>query len=302
MELDIKTNITNNLVVFNNYEFVKSQINNFIKKYENIIVSEETLKDSTKDRAYLNKISKTLNDRRIDIEKQFKEQFEPFKKQVDSLIEPIKKASENIDIQIKKFEEIEKENKKTSIFDYFNSKIGDLRDLIGFGDIFNEKWLNKSFTIKNIEELIDGILRKINQDLLVIDSLKTNKENILKDFYLKSKFDLSATLQEKTRLEEREKALKELEEKKAKEKQEQMQKLAEEFNNKPIEERYNQPQQQAKQEEDKLEILDKAIEKKQEEQQQQKLYKCSFEVVDTKEKLQLLKEFLINNNINYKRI
>ena len=139
MELDIKTNITNDLVIFNNYDFVKQQVLDFVEKYNNVIVSEEVVDNAKKDRAQLNKIAKALNNKRIDIEKKFKEQFEPFKAQVNSLIEPIEKASKNIDIQIKGFEEREKEQKYNSIKEYFESVISDLKDIVKFKMIYDTK-------------------------------------------------------------------------------------------------------------------------------------------------------------------
>lgn len=295
MELDIKTNITNDLVIFNNYDFVKQQVLDFVEKYNNVIVSEEAVDSAKRDRAALNNVAKALNNKRIDIEKKFKEQFEPFKAQVNSLIEPIEKASKNIDIQIKGFEEREKEQKYNSIKEYFESVIGDLKDIVKFEMIYDIKWLNKNHTIKNIQETINQIIKHIQTDFEILN--KEEKATYLKDFYLNNKFDLSLTMQEKARIEAREKQLKELEEKKVKEQQEQMQKLAEQFNQQSIEEKYDIESQPQKQEE---EI--KQGRQEEEKQEQQKLYKCSFEVVDTKEKLQLLKDFLINNNINYKRL
>ena len=296
MELDIKTNITNDLVIFNNYDFVKQQVLDFVEKYNNIIVSEEAVDSAKRDRATLNNVAKALNSKRIDIEKKFKEQFEPFKAQVNSLIEPIEKASKNIDIQIKGFEEREKEQKYNSIKEYFENVIGDLKDIVKFEMIYDIKWLNKNPTIKNIQETINQIIKHIQTDFEILN--KEEKATYLKDFYLNNKFDLSLTIQEKARIEAREKQLKELEEKKVKEQQEQMQKLAEQFNQQSIEEKYDIESQPQKQEE-KQTPHEKQEEEKQE---QQKLYKCSFEIVDTKEKLQLLKDFLINNNINYKRL
>ena len=297
MELDIKTNITNDLVIFNNYDFVKQQVLDFVEKYNNIIVSEEAVDSAKRDRAALNNVAKALNSKRIDIEKKFKEQFEPFKAQVNSLIEPIEKASKNIDIQIKGFEEREKEQKYNSIKEYFESVIGDLKDIVKFEMIYDIKWLNKNPTIKNIQETINQIIKHIQTDFEILN--KEEKATYLKDFYLNNKFDLSLTMQEKARIEAREKQLKELEEKKVKEQQEQMQKLAEQFNQQSIEEKYDIESQSQKQEEKQTPHEKQEEEEKQE---QQKLYKCSFEIVDTKEKLQLLKDFLINNNINYKRL
>ena len=295
MELDIKTNITNDLVIFNNYNNVKQKVLDFVEKYNNVIVNEDAINNAKKDRATLNNIVKTLNNKRIEIEKKFKEQFEPFKAQVNSLIEPIEKASKNIDLQVKGFEERKKEQKHNSIKEYFESVIGDLKNIVKFETIYNDKWLNKGFTIDNVKELIDQIIKHIQTDFEILN--KEEKSTYLKDFYLNNKLVLSLTMQEKARIEEREKQLKELEEKRIREKQEEIQKLAEQFNQKSIEEKYNIESQPQKQEE---EI--KQERQKEEKQEQQKLYRCSFEVIDTKEKLQLLREFLINNNINYKRL
>ena len=292
MELDIKTNITNDLVVFNNYETIQQQVAEFVSKYDNMVVSEDDLEQAAKDRALLNKIAKTMNDKRISIEKQFKEQFEPFKNQVNSLIEPIKTASENIDKQVKNFEENTKRIKKEAIQQNFDYVFESLKDLIPFNLVFNEKWLNKGFTFENLQEILNEMFTKINQDLEILN--KEEKANQLKDYYINNKFDLSATFKEKTRIEGQEQKIKAIEEKKRIEEEEkkkaELAKLAEEYNQKPITEKYNEVKQ---------EIIEAP---KQEEKQEEKKYKVSFYIVETKDKLNLLKDFLVNNNINYEVI
>ena len=104
---------------------------------------------------------------------------------------------------------------------------------------------------------------------------------------MSNKFDLSLTLQEKARIEAREKQLKELEEKKVKEQQEQMQKLAEQFNQKSVEEKYIS--------EEKTEEV--------KENKETKLYNFTFQIIDaTEEQVRAIGKCFKENKINYKKL
>ena len=48
-----------------NFSEVKTWVENGLKKYENIVYTEDTMTQAKKDRAELNKLSKALNDKRL---------------------------------------------------------------------------------------------------------------------------------------------------------------------------------------------------------------------------------------------
>lgn len=105
-----------------------------------------------------------------------------------------------IDKQIKVFEEKQKELKKKEISKIYEDNIDDLKELLSLQKIWNEKWLNTTYKIRDIELEIIGIINKVKIDLKVIEDMKSEFEIQLKDKYLVT-LDLTSVMQEKSRLE-----------------------------------------------------------------------------------------------------
>ncbi len=55
--------------------------------------------------------------------------------------------------------------KREQIKAIFNAYIGDYKDLIIFDSIFNPRWLNKTYTMKKIEEEINHLVVKTSDDM-----------------------------------------------------------------------------------------------------------------------------------------
>ena len=66
--------------------------------------------------------------------------------------------------------------------------------------IWNEKWLNTTYKIRDIELEILGTINRVETDLKVIEDMKSEFEIQLKDKYL-STLELTNVMQEKNRLE-----------------------------------------------------------------------------------------------------
>lgn len=168
MELKIKEYQLPAPIVFN-YEELKAELVAKMQDYETAVYTEDTVKDAKADRAKLNSLKKTLNDERIRREKEYLEPFQAFKSQVNEIIGIIDKPIGVIDRQIKGFEEDQKATKREQIGSIWqNIKHPEWLTL---PRLFNDKWLNKTATIKSIElELIDKVAQ-INKDLDTIKAL-----------------------------------------------------------------------------------------------------------------------------------
>ena len=131
--------------------------------------------------------------------------------------------------------------------------------------ILNTKWKNKGTKLIEITQEIIESIEKIRVDLQTIEKLNTEKESVLKDFYLKNGFDIGKTLAEKIRLDEQEQKLVELKVKQEEERlkneeyrkqREEQQRIQAEQNlqvQKEREDALKQQQQEQKQEEQKQE-------------------------------------------------
>jgi hypothetical protein len=259
-----------------NYEDIKKWITEKAKEYKSMVYTEETITNAKSDRATLNKVAKALNDEKIRIKKEVLKPFEDFESKCKELQGIITDASNSIDIQVKAFETKEQEEKKKQIEDLFNTYIGDFKELIIFEQIFNQRWLNKTYTIKKIEDEIKHLIAKTTTDLKVIDA-QIQDESInksVKNYYFNNITDpsiLGNSLQEGMKIDENNKKLEQLRN---------TQKVTSE-------------EQNIKENSEKItNIVSKT----------ENLIQIDFRVITTKEKFMKLKEFLEINEIDYRRV
>jgi hypothetical protein len=245
---------------------LKKEIKPQLELYKNTIYTEETIKNAKEDRAKLNKLEKAINDKKIEITKLFNKPLEEYVAESKEASSLIKEAIVAIDSQVKTFEKRQKDEKLKQIEEFFSENIGELVGLLKFADTYNEKWLNATYKMSDIEEEIKTVISKTTADLVVIVSLKSEFDMQLKDYYLQ-KLDLSATLMEKIRLEKQKEKLEEL----------------------------KQKQEEEKKASNIVNTMSEVIAEKVAEELQQ----IDFRVQITEKQKILLREFLKNNSIKY---
>ncbi len=169
-------------IEFKGYEEIKQQLEEDVSKYQNYIVTEDTLDVDTKLRAELNKKAKAIDDKRKEIEKLVSEPIKEFKAKCDVLKNLYTEVSQKIDIQIKTFEEERKEKKKEEIFALLDklSKEKGLEDKYQSLIEFDERYLNKTYEMKDIEKdlinKIDVLLTQQNEEKANIEAIKKQVE------------------------------------------------------------------------------------------------------------------------------
>jgi hypothetical protein len=184
-----------------NYDELKTQLEQQLKKYEGLVYSDENIKQARADKATLNNFKKAIEARRIEIKKQCLLPYDTFEVKVKDLIAMVDKPVNAITTQVTNYEQLIKDEKLAGIKIVYADRVGDLAKLVPFDKIFNERWLNVTYKGSDIEKEIKELFVKIEADLKVIDELQTDYSLQIKDTYLKN-YDLTAALQEKTRLEE----------------------------------------------------------------------------------------------------
>lgn len=183
-----------------NYDDLHNWVTEQTEKYNNLVYTDDTIKEAKEDRAKLNKFRDNLDNARKDVKKRYLEPYNNFETEVKKLLAIVDEPLNAIDAQVKDYEERKKAEKKQQIEEYFNTVIGDLSKFITLDKIFNQKWLNASVSIKNVKEEISNILLKTNTDFKTIKDLKSEWELTLIDTYFKE-LDLGAALREQKRLE-----------------------------------------------------------------------------------------------------
>ncbi len=186
---------------------IKDKVKNALVNFKAENYNEDNIDKAKDDKALLNKTSKKLNDDRIALENEFMKPFEEFKTTIKETTDLIKMASINIDEIVKEVENKSKEEKKNIIISFYEDNVKELKDLITFDNLFNEKWLNKTYKIEDIQNEIKDSLSKICNDLSVITTLKSKYEVELKNEYLNNGFQLGLVIKKNSDLLEKEKLL-----------------------------------------------------------------------------------------------
>jgi len=130
--------------------------------------SEANIADAKKDKAELNAASKKLNDRRIELEREYMKPFEEFKGLIAETCAEIKTASGQIDAIVKEVEQREKDEKRTAIETFWTAQACDLFKL---SQVFKDSWLNKGTKLKDVEAEITARIEKVKADLMILDRI-----------------------------------------------------------------------------------------------------------------------------------
>lgn len=231
--VDIIIESENKLVPYKiNFEDAKNYLKSELEKYQNLCVTEEFIQSAKSSRAELNKKKKELSAKFTEIKKLHNEPINQLKIKVDELINLIDEPLNKIDEQIKAYEEKLKEQKQEFITEVFeDAKRRYNFDKVELKTIFNEQWLNVTYTKKKISSEIEVFFSRVTSDLKVIESFEDEFVIPLTDFYLKC-FDMSAVMQRKVAYDKAKKEKEEQEalERKKKEEQEKLDQFAKIYN------------------------------------------------------------------------
>ena len=152
-----------------NYEEIKNGLVEKVSMYKTMVYTDNDIKQAKADKADLNRLKKALNDERIRREKEYMKPFTDFKNKVNDLIKIIDEPVGIIDAQVKEFEESKKREKKNSIIEYFeNSRAPQWLEV---EQIWGDKWLNATYSMKQIETDITEKLKEIKTNLDTIAAL-----------------------------------------------------------------------------------------------------------------------------------
>lgn len=267
MEFKVIEKVPGKLVI--NYEELKAALSVELEKYKGLVVTENQITEAKSTRAKLNKVKAAIEDRRKELKKEYLKPYEIVEKQAKELVDMIDEASSNIANQIKEFEEKEKEAKKIEIANLW-VKLG--YNKITVDKIWNEKWLNKTFTLSKIKEEMQAQIDDIEGDLNAIKELcgeDKQKCLTLQSKYLRT-LDFQQVLSEYNA--ETEAAKKIIAEEKAvKAEQEPITVVSEE------------PQEE-------VEVQTEV---------QEAIYEIKFAVIGTEKQIKALSQFMFDNNIKF---
>ena len=225
-----------------NKEELEEAVRQKIASYDNVVYTEDSMKQAKADRAELNKLAKAIEERRKMVKKIINEPYEVFESELKEILALIQEPVVIIDRQVKAFEEQQKEEKKKSIKKSYDEVIGNLAEVLPFERVFDIRYLNQTYKLATAQVEVKTKVEKVRTDMETIDSLDSKYKLNAKDVYIKT-LDLSKALAENKRLSDLEEKLETEKRRKAEEKAEEERAKVEEEQRKALE-----AQKRAKQE------------------------------------------------------
>ncbi len=269
-------------IEFKGYEEIKKQLEEDVSKYQNYLVTEDTLDFDTKLRAELNKKAKAIDDKRKEVEALISAPIKEFKNKCDVLKNLYVEVSKNIDTQIKKFEELRKEEKRKEVEKIIDKISNDmnLEDKYKSQLEFDERYLNKTYNISDIEkdltEKVELLLEKQKEEKANIEAIRKQVDIVNQN--TKVKLDSEDFIQKLNYIPFQDIILEIIEKSKKIEIQEKNIQLEQD----PIANTINIPKVEIKDDED--------------------IFEFKLKIVGTKSQLITLRKFMEQNKINYEKI
>lgn len=305
-----------------NKEQIKEAVVNITEQYRGLSYTEEQLQEAKADRAKLNAMKNDISVRRVQVKQALLEPYKKFEAEVEEVVELIDEPIVMIDKQIVAYEERTKKEKRQALEDFFEKSMVDIPVLITFDKIFNPKWLNRTASLSSCKKEIKKTIEDIVTDISAIRSSLSGKYSVYaEEYYMKREMNLSKALSEANRIQEMDKKAEEEEQKRAKIEEEA--KIQREMETQQAREHRNSPQQGVLMVEheqfttcDEKDALNRKIrnstdipiQQKTEVQVQQqipaeeKIYKSAFMVRATKAKLMMLRDYMVQNRIEFSKI
>lgn len=170
-------------VEFVGYEQMKESAQKLADHVKTVQVTEDTVKDSKRLLASINKEMKAINDRRIQAKRELLEPYELLEDQTKEIDSIVKEASKTVKDQISQLEEAERDQKEEAIRELFEKRIKPykLGDIVEADDFLKPQHLNKTASMNKIEgDMVEWIVQTVN-DVKVIRGLE-HSEDVLVEY------------------------------------------------------------------------------------------------------------------------
>lgn len=281
MELMITTQLDPGIlpeIQWNNKE-LKQEIEQKAKEYASIVYSEAQEAEMRKDRATLNRLVTAFETQRKQVKKFYQSPYEKFEAQVKEVLAPVRDAIGSIDNGLAEIDRQYRVMKTNKMQEFYEKYVGDLKGIVPFQKTVNEENYRKSVTDKKLEQYYATFFKRVDEDMEAIEELPERfRDKAL--FRYADTLSLTEALREGKRLEALEA---ELEARRNREKQAAATPLGQE----------KAPVQEVKHE--------SAEEAQPQAETAPQLFHMTFCVMGTYEQLMGLRQYMIDNNIQFRK-
>jgi len=155
-----------------NFDTLKAHIDSILEDYRDAQYSKRDLKDAKRDRAYLNNLTKELDQRRLEVKRRYMAPVDAFEMKVKVLAAPIKETAAAIDEQIKRMEAEQAAAKRAQIKAHYEDLAGLLVDSVPFERLEDPRWLNQTVNIMTAFAEIEERVEHIAEEEATLTELK----------------------------------------------------------------------------------------------------------------------------------
>lgn len=172
-----------------NFDELKQNVSDKLSVYRNMQYSDDNIADAKKDLASLRKLSKAVNDKKIEIKKACMKPYDEIEKQAKELIALIGEPINVIDEQVKEYTKRQKEKARKAIYEYmdaqfaqFDQKISDkLKERV-----YDPAWENTTAKKSDWMKSIENAAEQTKSDLDVIHGVEPEFESHAMESYKKN--------------------------------------------------------------------------------------------------------------------
>lgn len=164
---DYKIDYRPTVISINNFDKLKTAVEAYAAKYQNMAVSTSTKKEAKASRAELRKLKTALDDKRKEIKKKYAEPYNLFASQIKELEAKLDESIEPIDQGLKELESQQRETRLKHVNDLIEEMASNY-DVKPSEVEIDSTWLNQSTSKKKVTEGIAdqmGAIKKRHEDL-----------------------------------------------------------------------------------------------------------------------------------------
>lgn len=166
-----------------NFDQLKAWATALTERYENLVVTEDAVADVKRDMAELNKTKKAIDDARKEAVRQVSEPIRSFEAQIKEVCGIFDSAYAALSTQVKRFEDQQREEKRVKVKEIIDQLLADMPDLHDGKRLcisMEERWLNKTTSLKSVREDVQAIIQKaIENDRREVELEQARKDRAM---------------------------------------------------------------------------------------------------------------------------
>lgn len=156
-----------------NFDELKSAIAAKVEDYKGLTYTDEQMTEAKKDRAELNRFRSALDAKRKEIKKRCLAPYEAFEAQMKELTHLVDEPIAMIDGQLSEYDNrlrAEKEEQIEALFEAVQ-----FQPFVTLERIRDPKWLNRSYSLKQVEQDLRDRKERVSNDVYLINRLPESK-------------------------------------------------------------------------------------------------------------------------------